>query len=407
MSNKLSKKQQFVAFMQKIIFLHLVIFVLRNFYYLLEKFVRKDKRIALFFLTEKYYYDNSKYLFEHMRQKNDFRAILFTANKTLYKSLQEKFPDEVQYAWSLKGLSLFLLTKNVIISYGISAAPFFPYYLHEKCKRVIYLGHGIPMKKMGLQTTAWQKYGKRYQMQKYSYMAACSPLEQELHKAGFAMDMNNVWVSGLPRNDYLLSATKDETLIEKHPCLNQKVILYAPTWREETQSAEFFPFKDFDAEQLDAFLEKEQAYILIRGHKEDIKRADELSRFDVSKMKRVIKADQDLFPDVYELLPYVDVLVSDYSSMWIDYLLLDRPIIFVPYDLEEYKKTKGLFLEFEENAPGFKANSCKEFVSQIETYLHKPQQHANWRKDIRDMYHTYQDGNSSERVYQLIKELNR
>ncbi|MFA9371496.1 MAG: CDP-glycerol glycerophosphotransferase family protein [Labilibaculum antarcticum] len=407
MSSKYTRTQQFVNFVQKIIFLHLVIFVLRNFYYLLEKLVRKDKQIALFFMTEKYYYDNSKYLFEYMREKDDFRSILFTANKTLYKALQEKFPGEVQYAWSLKGFFLFLRTRNVIISYGISAAPFFPYYLHEKCKHVIYLGHGIPMKKMGVQTTAWQKYGKRYQLQKYSYMAACSPLEQIIHGAGFNIDMNHVWVSGLPRNDYLLSAQKDKALIEKHPYLNQKVILYAPTWREETQSAEFFPFQDFNSDQLDAFLEKDQAYILIRGHKEDIKRADELSRFDVSKMKRVIKADQNLFPDVYELLPYVDILVTDYSSIWIDYLLLDRPIIFVPYDLEEYKKTKGLFLEFEKNTPGFKANNYKEFENQIEIYLNKPQEHADWRKDIRDMYHTYQDGKSSQRIYQELKKMNR
>jgi len=407
MSNKLSKKEQFVAFMQKIVFLHLVIFVLRNVYYLLEKLVSKDKRIALFFMTEKYYYDNSKYLFEHMRLEDDFRSILFTANKSLYALLSEKFPNEVVYAWSLKGLFLFLRTRNVIISYGISAAPFFPYYLHEKCKHVIYLGHGIPMKRMGLQTSAWQKYGKRYQLQKYSYMAACSPVEQVIHGAGFNIDMNHVWVSGLPRNDYLQTAKKDEALIEKYPYLNQKVILYAPTWREETQSAEFFPFQDFNAEQLDAFLEKEQAYILLRGHKEDIKRDDALSRFDVSKIKRVLKADQDLFPDVYELLPYVDILLTDYSSIWIDYLLLDRPIVFIPYDLEDYKRTKGLFLDFEKNTPGYKANSYKEFETQLETYLNKPQEHAAWRKDICDMYHTHQDGNSSQRVCELIKELNQ
>ena len=104
-------------------------------------------------------------------------------------------------------------------------------------------------------------------------------------------------------------------------------------------------------------------------------------------------------------MPYVDVLVTDYSSIWIDYLLLDRPIIYIPYDLEEYLRTKGLFLEFEKNTPGFKANNYKEFVSQIETYLRKPMEHAGWRKDIRDMYHKYQDRNSCHRVYNLIKEL--
>lgn len=67
MSSQFSRKQRFIHFMQKIVFLHIVLFFMRWIYFILEKLVRKDKRIALFFLTEKYYYDNSKYLFEYMR----------------------------------------------------------------------------------------------------------------------------------------------------------------------------------------------------------------------------------------------------------------------------------------------------------------------------------------------------
>lgn len=407
MSSKFNKKQQFVNFMQKIVFLHIVLFVMRICYFIFEKLVRKDKRIALFFLTENFYFDNSRYLFEYMREKNDFNSILFTPHKSLYHELNEKFPGEVVYAWSLKGFFLFLKSKNTIISYGISSAAFMPYYLHEKCKNIIYLGHGTPMKKMGLQTPVWRKYGKKKQLQTYSYMAGSSPLEQIIHAAGFDISMDNVWVSGLPRNDYLLQDVNlDPSLLVANPFLDRKIILYAPTWREEGHKTHFFPFDDFNADQLSKFLEKEDAYILVRGHKEDIKRDSVEKTHDFFSIDRVIKADQDRFPDVYQLLPFVDILITDYSSLWIDYLLLDRPIVFLPYDLEEYKQYKGFFIDFEENTPGAKSENQKEFITHLQRYFEKPQTHAKWRKKIRDMYHTYQDAASCERVFQEIKKLN-
>lgn len=393
--------------MQKIVFLHVVLFFMRWIYFILEKLVRKDKRIALFFLTEKYYYDNSKYLFEYMRVKNDFNSILFTPHKILYNELKEKFPGEVVFAYSMKGLLLFLKSKNIIISYGISAAAFSPYFLNEKCKNIIYLGHGTPMKKMALQTPTWRKYSKHLQLQKYSYMAACSPLEQIIHGAGFNINMNNVWVSGLPRNDYLMQTPNlNPKLLLSNPFLDRRIILYAPTWREEGHKTHFFPFGDFDAEQLSNFLEEMDAYILVRGHKEDIKRNSVEKTHDFFSIERVIKADQDRFPDVYQLLPYVDVLVTDYSSLWIDYLLLDRPILYIPYDLDEYSKYKGFFLDFEENTPGSKVYSQEEFLIQLRRYLEKPKTHAKWRKKIRDLYHTHQDAYSCDRIYEEIRNIN-
>jgi CDP-glycerol glycerophosphotransferase (TagB/SpsB family) len=394
--------------MQKIVFLHIVLFFLRWIYFIIEKLIPKNKRIALFFLTEKHFFDNSRYLFDYMRVKNDFNSILFTPHKKLYRELKEKYPGEIVYAWSFKGFLLFLRTKHVIISYGISAAAFAPYYLHEKCKNIIYLGHGTPMKKMGLQTAVWRKYGKQRQLQKYTYMVGSSPLEQILHAAGFNMDMNHVWVTGLPRNDYLLNEFNLNTdLLLKNPFLDRKIILYAPTWREEGHKTHFFPFGDFNAKQLSNFLEEEDAYLLIRGHKEDIKRKSVEKTHDFFSIDRVIKADQDRFEDVYDLLPYVDILVTDYSSLWIDYLLLDRPIVFLPYDLEEYSRYKGFFIDFDENTPGAKSTSQEEFITHLKRYFEKPQTHAKWRKKIRDMYHTYQDNGSCERVYNEIRKLNQ
>ncbi len=394
-----------MQFLKKIVFLHIALFCLRYLFYVLEKLTPKRKVQLLFFLTEKYYFDNSKYLFEYIRKQNTRECKLFTRNRKLYKKLRKQFPGEVLYAYSLKGFWYFLRTKQVVISYGISAAAFAPYYLNERGKQIIYLGHGTPMKKMALQTPVWRKYKKAKQLQSYSYMVGCSPLEQLIHAAGFNIPMDNVWVTGLPRNDYLLQEP-DADLPLKYPFLHKKIILYAPTWREEGHKTTFFPFEDFNAEELSAYLEQQDAYILVRGHKEDIKRGTVQKTHDFFAIDRVIKADQDKFEDVYRLLPFVDILVTDYSSLWIDFLLLDRPIIFLPYDLEEYRNYKGFFINFEENTPGGKAFSQKEFITHIDNYLKQPLIDADWRKKVRDLYHTYQDAGSCKRVYYKIQKHN-
>ena len=405
MSHKLSRKQQFMDFVQKIVFLHLVIFVLRSFYFLIEKLVRKDKRIALFFLTEKYYYDNSKYLFEYMRKKADFKSILFTANKALYTSLNEKFPNEVVYAWSLKGFFLFLRTKNVIISYGTSAAPFFPYYLHEKCKHVIYLGHGTPVKRIGYQTSVWNKYGKSYQLQKYSYLTACSDIDSLMLASGFRVTLDRIWITGMPRYDYLLSENNiSAELLKKHSYLNQKVILYAPTWRDGSHT-QFIPFDDFNLELLDKFLTENNIHLLIRGHKESVNRKSIDRNHNLFSLERVIKAEQNLFPDVTELLPFVDILITDYSSILVDFLLFNRPIAFIPYDLEEYNRNKGLLLDFNQYTPGKKFYSMSDFILGMQAYIDDSKLDSEWRKDVKKLYHKYEQKGNCDRIYKKISNI--
>ncbi|WP_282125935.1 CDP-glycerol glycerophosphotransferase family protein [Marinifilum flexuosum] len=406
MSSGYTKPQQFVNFMQKIVFLHLLIFCLRNLYFIVEKLFRKNKKIALFFLTEQFYYDNSKFLFEYLRKQEAFKCLLFTANKKLYAELKQKFPNEVVYANSFTALKVFLRTKNVIISYGTSAAVFFPYYLHEKRKKIIYLGHGTPVKQIGYQTPVWNKFGKSYQLQSYSYLTACSDIECLMLASGFRVNLNQVWLTGMPRYDYLLSENnQDGELIQQHPYLDKKVILYAPTWRDG-KLTEFFPFEDYKAELLERFLEEHDTYLLIRGHKESVKRKSILKDESLFKLKRVKKAEQDHFPDVTELLPFVDILITDYSSILVDYLLLDRPICFIPYDIEEYSKYQGLILDYERNTPGKKFASMQDLIEGLNDYIANPNIDQEWRQAVRETYHYYTDENHCHRIYKKILSIN-
>jgi len=343
-----------------------------------------------------------------MRQKDDFNSILFTANRSLYTALQEKFPGEVVYAWSLKGFFLFLRTKNVIISYGTSAAPFFPYYLHEKCKNIIYLGHGTPVKRIGFQTNVWNEYGKSYQLQKYSYLTACSDIDSLMLASGFRATLDRIWITGMPRYDYLLRENnKSDELLEKNPYLDKKIILYAPTWRDGGSNTQFFPFDDFSTELLDKFLIKNDVHLLIRGHKESVNRKSLDRDKDLFSLDRVIKAEQDTFPDVTELLPFIDILITDYSSILVDFLLFDRPIAFIPYDLEDYNQNKGLLLDFEQYTPGRKIYSMSDFILGMQAYLDDSKLDCEWRADVKKLYHKFDGNGNCERIVRCIDNLRK
>ena len=130
------------------------------------------------------------------------------------------------------------------------------------------------------------------------------------------MHIDDVWITGTPRNDYLLSPNNE--LTKKYQYLNKKVVLYAPTWREYGEHSQFFPFNDKDLRSLNIFLEDQDTYLLIRGHREEMNRITE--NYGQKKFSRILPAHQEIFPDAQRLLAHVDVLVTDYSSIYLDFL---------------------------------------------------------------------------------------
>ncbi|MCM8777985.1 MAG: CDP-glycerol glycerophosphotransferase family protein, partial [Candidatus Omnitrophica bacterium] len=107
-----------------------------------------------------------------------------------------------------------------------------------------------------------------------------------------------------------------------------------------------------------------------------------------------------------ELLPDIDILITDYSSIFIDFLILDRPIIFTPYDREEYEKEGGLLYNYDEITPGPKVKTQREFLYWIEQFVKNPELFKQERNKIKEIFFTFYDGKSHERIYTELKKLN-
>lgn len=88
-----------------------------------------------------------------------------------------------------------------------------------------------------------------------------------------------------------------------------------------------------------------------------------------------------------------------------DYLLLDRPIVFVPYDLAAYENSPGLLYDYDYITPGPKVYKFRDMVREIDDYASNPSKDSERRNHIKLMFHKYDDGMAYRRIYELVKNL--
>ncbi len=112
---------------------------------------------------------------------------------------------------------------------------------------------------------------------------------------------------------------------------------------------------------------------------------------------------QDNLLDLYDILGATDILVTDYSSIYFDFLLLDKPIVFIPTDLQEYEKSRGfLFDPYNFWAPGPKPLIFTDFLAELTKYIKDENYYKKERTIVNDIVNKYQDSKSSERLYNLV-----
>ena len=107
--------------------------------------------------------------------------------------------------------------------------------------------------------------------------------------------------------------------------------------------------------------------------------------------------------DTTPLLKYFDLLITDYSSIFTNFLLTNNPIIFYPFDLENYQQKEGLCFNYNEFTPGPKVFDIKSLKEAINTIFIEDE-YKEKRLEIKNLYHKYTDGNASKRIIEIIKK---
>ena len=225
---------------------------------------------------------------------------------------------------------------------------------------------------------------------KLSFVVCSSESVRKIYAEAFGADEKNVLPLGAPRVDYLLKEDNQKKALKaihkEYPSTkNKKILLYAPTFRDEPERDKEI-LKNFNISAVKDALGEEYE-ILVRLHPQiHISDRDTSAAIDVTD-----------YPDVRKLILASDVLVTDYSSICMDFSLLSKKIVFFAYDLDWYTERRDFYFDYESFVPGLVAKSTEDLISAIRSDFQKE------RNDkFRNFNFSYTDSGSAKRVVDEI-----
>ena len=359
------------------------------------------------------YNDNSRFLFEWIHHNRpEIKCIWITRKDEILEMLEINGLSCLNM-FSLRGKIALKRATVGVISYSLRDIAPNPIDVPNSIK-IIQLFHGQCVKavrfaiKEGLTDNEIKE--RRKEAELVSYAISTSGFMSKYWEKCVQFGLNKHVTTGYPRNDCLIRIPKKHSnMWSKYLKAenNEKTILYAPTWRHGREPTKFFPFKDFNKDKLVDFLEQKNTILLLRPHKNDLNKHQEIRLFleDLANSKRVKLATHTIFDDVNSILPFVDILMTDYSGLYHDYLLMNRPMIFIPYDYGEFESKSGFLYDYYNNLPGPAVDSFEKLQFELENIINGTDNYLKPRKTLRDKIHKYRDSSSCERVADLVKNL--
>ena len=218
---------------------------------------------------------------------------------------------------------------------------------------------------------------------------------KDYYSEAFQMPVSKIKALGLPRMDYYfenhdLDKLKSDFSKKYNISADKKIILYAPTFRDEEKYNNVFSY--LDLEKFNSVLGEE--YVLALRLHPKIKN---FYKDDISSQGKYI--DVSDFESEQELMLISDMLITDYSSIMIEYAILNRPIIFFTYDLEDYlANERGFYYDFKTTVPGPIVYSSDELINIIHDDDFDRSRISEFAKTQLDVI----DGKSSERIVDFL-----
>lgn len=292
----------------------------------------------------------------------------------------------------------------------ISDTRFQNYMIKRKETIYIQTWHGTPLKKLGLdmdkigmaEECSLSIYKKEFKKNTstWDYLIAQNEFSVNVFYKAFAFQ-GNLLKTGYPRNDILFKKNNPEyinVLKQKyHISINKKVMLYAPTWRDDAyyNKADYKFVTSLDFIMMKKAFQKE--YVLLIKYHYMVN-----DKTDWTEYEGFIQ----LAPkgcDISELYLLSDLLITDYSSAMFDYSILKRPMFFYVYDYDNYKEElRGFYFDLLKEAPGPVVNETVDLVKAIIDYNNE--EYKELYSAFNERYHTYEKGNAAEQVINIVQQ---
>ncbi|WP_328889066.1 bifunctional glycosyltransferase/CDP-glycerol:glycerophosphate glycerophosphotransferase [Streptomyces sp. NBC_00316] len=271
---------------------------------------------------------------------------------------------------------------------------------------IVQTWHGTMLKKIGhdIDTLHFDKeYQKRLELEakNWSMLVSSNRFSTPILKRAFSYD-GEILEAGYPRNDYLYSPEREMLAKEIRERIGlpagKKVVLYAPTWRDDqSHRAGQYSFDlRLDLEDARRRLGDDHV-LLIRRHSNVVDQVPGAGNgfvWDVSE-----------YPDIADLYLASDIMITDYSSVMFDYAHLKRPMLFFTYDLEHYRDTlRGFYFDFEKDSPGPLVRTSTELIDSIRDIDTVWPRYSERFDRFHHLFCDLDDGAASKRVVDRMLE---
>jgi len=385
-------------------------------YWLSRIFPRNNKLWVFGSWSGKRYSDNPRYLFEYVQRKKDIKTIWITKNKELIPPIRRSANNAFL---SLSPLGIYYMLRAGVAIVSFSLMDLNSVLLSGSFK--VNLWHGTPMKTLNFDDKKYEDEGYTKKkarkiihslipyiraIKTYDLILATSDYSKSIMASSFAVAISSVQVLGYPRNDVLFDENHSsgymEKLKKKYGCKN--ILAYLPTYRssdDRGEDFELFSKYRFDREEMETFLKETDSILLIKLH---FVGQERMKNIHFDEGSRIVYANKNEVPDINDVLQYFDVLITDYSGVYFDYLLLNRPVIFAAFDYEEYAKERGLYNDYEYYIAGPIAKNWSEVIRHAKDALVNPGKFEDLRIEKNKIFNKYCDGKSSKRIYEYLKE---
>lgn len=355
----------------------------------LNKLIKKDDRTIFIYCANDKLIDNSEALFHHLIDNGynkKYRIICGVGNPDEYISL---VTDNVLFIPKSKCIPQYMRSGHVFYSQG--KIPIKP--TSKQC--VINMWHGIPLKRIG--KLANINNGNEFF---FTYVCASSEMFRPIMARAFGCPEENVCICGEQKQDRLFS---------KKERRNYKYIVWTPTFRQSkylgyddsTDATLLPPLADDEWDELNDVLSKNNVKMLVKLHP-----MQNLSGFEhETKTHLQVISDRhfrEQGKNLYSELAQSDALISDFSSVYLEYLVINRPICFAMSDMSEYSETRGFVFENPKDfMPGHIAETKEQLFSFIKDISDDRDPYREKREAVRDHVHQYIDDKSCERVLEI------
>jgi CDP-glycerol glycerophosphotransferase len=338
---------------------------------------------------------NIKAVFEYvnLHHQNIKQYILKDDISGKYIANEEDYKEYLVNRYSLKGIKFVLTAKVIFLDSGS--------YFHTGNFNVVQLWHGTGYKNIYSLSSKNRDNKKAYSKakQKNIILIPATSEEDKLRKEKSFLT-NNVYLTGSPRNDVLITSIQSSInkLRKKYQLDSfEKVICYAPTVRDD---GNFNPFSETFYDKLQEIAIKNNFVFIFKNHPSQ-------NNFVLPKNYSNILNFSKTIKDAHDILILSDVLITDYSGISSDFALLNKPMIFYTFDLEEYiSNSRSFYYNIEQIFPGPFVLNETDLFSLIENtrWFYSEDYQSKFLK-FQEMFHYYKDNQSSKRVVDLTIEL--